>query len=176
MFLSSLTGEAVSWEASPPRWRVCLRLAERTLPNLMQMAYEQVFKGSNIFDEVMAKSIVRTQHWPIDYPDRGELWLKLCEGHSKGGVPDDFYQGTVKESLGGLWPMGLPAYADPLFCEDYLLSAEGQQRAERVLFIVSVSHPFITYCPILHPVVSLLLHYLSEEQVRQLASTTACRR
>ncbi|KAH6926228.1 hypothetical protein HPB50_015878 [Hyalomma asiaticum] len=52
VFLSSLTGEAVSW-GTPPRWRMCLRLAERTLPNLMQVAYEQVFKGSPIFDEVM---------------------------------------------------------------------------------------------------------------------------
>lgn len=56
-FLGSLTGEAVTW-GTPPRWRVCLRLAERTLPNLMQVAYEQVFKGSPIFDEVMGDIMV----------------------------------------------------------------------------------------------------------------------
>ncbi|XP_037499993.2 neprilysin-2 [Rhipicephalus sanguineus] len=56
-FLSSLTGEDVTW-GTPPRWRVCLRLAERTLPNLMQVAYEQIFKGSPIFDEVMGDIMV----------------------------------------------------------------------------------------------------------------------
>ncbi|XP_075723269.1 uncharacterized protein LOC119167075 isoform X2 [Rhipicephalus microplus] len=56
-FLSSLTGEDVTW-GTPPWWRVCLRLAERTLPNLMQVAYEQVFKGSPIFDEVMGDIMV----------------------------------------------------------------------------------------------------------------------
>ncbi|XP_075555836.1 uncharacterized protein LOC142588196 isoform X1 [Dermacentor variabilis] len=56
-FLGSLTGETVTW-GTPLRWRVCLRLAERTLPNLMQVAYEQVFKGSPIFDEVMGDIMV----------------------------------------------------------------------------------------------------------------------
>ncbi|KAK8765009.1 hypothetical protein V5799_032378 [Amblyomma americanum] len=81
MFLSSLTGEAVSWEASPPRWRVCLRLAERTLPNLMQMAYEQVFKGSNIFDEVMGDIMVEeVRNGLVEYIDSLNLldaWSKI---------------------------------------------------------------------------------------------------
>ncbi|XP_077523531.1 GTPase-activating protein skywalker-like [Amblyomma americanum] len=125
----------------------------------------QFIKQGKIKEVMSAKNIVRTQHWPIDHPNRGQLWLKLCEGHSKGSVEDAYYQSTVKEALGGLqWPLSLPAFADPIFGEDYLLSAEGQRRAERVLYIVSVSHPFVSYCPILHPVASLLLHYLSEEQ------------
>lgn len=112
-----------------------------------------------------AKSIVRTVHWPIDNPDRGDLWLRLCQNHARGvGVSDDYYSSTVRESLGGLWPMSLPAFADPIFCEDYCLNAEGQKRAERVLYVVSISHPFITYCPLLHPMTTLLLHYVSEEQ------------
>ncbi|XP_050036703.1 GTPase-activating protein skywalker-like [Dermacentor andersoni] len=116
-----------------------------------------------------AKNIVRTQHWPIDHLNRGELWLKLCQGHVKVGPPDDYYQSTVKESLDGQWPSGMPAFADPIFDEVYLLSAEGQRRAERVLYVVSVNYPFITYCPILHPVVCLLLHYLTEEQTYECA-------
>ncbi|KAL1435059.1 hypothetical protein MTO96_001605 [Rhipicephalus appendiculatus] len=111
-----------------------------------------------------AKALVRSQHWPIDDPNRGELWLKLCEGHTKEAVPRDFYRSTVKESLGGQWPLGMPPFVDPVFDEGYLLSAEGQRRAERVLFVTSVSHPFVTYCPILLPVASLLLHYLPEEE------------
>lgn len=111
-----------------------------------------------------AKSVVRAQHWSIDHPSRGELWLRLCQHHSKGQLAEGYYQRTVKESLGRLWPMNLPAFADPIFCEDYLLSPEGQKHVERVLYIVSISHPYITYCPLLHPVTSLLLHYLSEEQ------------
>ncbi|KAH6925889.1 hypothetical protein HPB50_011508 [Hyalomma asiaticum] len=116
-----------------------------------------------------AKSIVRTQHWPIEHVNRGELWLKLCQGHVKMGPPDGFYQSTVKESLDGLWPISMPSFTDPIFGEDYMLSAEGQRRAERVLYVVSVNYPFITYCPILHPVVCLLLHYLTEEQTYECA-------
>lgn len=112
-----------------------------------------------------AKGIVRTVHWPIDNPERGDLWLRLCRNHARGvGVAEDYYMSTVRESLGGLWPMNLPAFADPIYCEDYCLNAEGQKRAERVLYVVSISHPFITYCPLLHPLTSLLLHYVSEEQ------------
>lgn len=112
-----------------------------------------------------AKMLVRTQHWPLDQPHRGDLWLKLCQHYSKGYLEPDFYSNTVKECLGGVWPMNLPAFADPIFCEDYLLSPKGQKHAERVLYIVSVSHPYITYCPLLHPITSLLLHYLSEDLV-----------
>ncbi|XP_075538889.1 GTPase-activating protein skywalker-like isoform X2 [Dermacentor variabilis] len=112
-----------------------------------------------------AKILVRTQHWTLDQPNRGDLWLKLCQHYSKGYLEPDFYQNTLKSCLWGVWPMNLPAFADPIFCEDYLLSAEGQKHAERVLYVVSISHPYITYCPLLHPVASLLLHYLSEEEV-----------
>ncbi|KAH7942297.1 hypothetical protein HPB49_022678 [Dermacentor silvarum] len=111
-----------------------------------------------------AKTLMRTQHWPIDDPNRGELWLKLCQEHMRETAPCDFYHSTVRESLGGQWPVNMPAFVDPIFDEEYLLSTEGQRRAERVLFVMSVSHPFVTYCPILHPVASLLLHYLPEEQ------------
>ncbi|XP_065309066.2 GTPase-activating protein skywalker-like isoform X3 [Dermacentor albipictus] len=134
---------------------------------------------TKVFDDVIrfirqgkikeAKNIVRTQHWPIDHLNRGELWLKLCQGHVRVGPPDDYYQSTVKESLDGQWPIGMPAFADPIFDEVYLLSAEGQRRAERVLYVVSVNYPFITYCPTLHPVVCLLLHYLTEEQTYECA-------
>ncbi|XP_075556800.1 GTPase-activating protein skywalker-like [Dermacentor variabilis] len=136
----------------------------------------QLIKAKKIKE---AKNLVRTQHWPIDDPNRGELWLKLCQERTKETVPGDFYRSTVRESLGGLWPVNVPAFVDPMFDEEYLLSAEGQRRAERVLFVMSVSHPFVTYCPVLHPVVSLLLHYLPEEQTYEcvcaLVDSTAVR-
>lgn len=136
-------------------------------PTPVTKAYSDVIQLIRHDKTKEAKSVVRTQHWPVDHPNRGELWLQLCQLHSKGGGRHPvagFYPNTVRESLGDLWPMSLPAFADPIFCEDYLLSTEGQKRAERVLYVVSISHPHITYCPLLHPVSSLLLHYLSEEQ------------
>ncbi|KAK8771302.1 hypothetical protein V5799_025454 [Amblyomma americanum] len=151
-------------------------------PTPVSRAYSDVIHLIRHEKTKEAKSMVRTQHWPMDHPNRGELWLQLCQLHLKGGgrhLAAGFYQSTVRESLGELWPMSLPAFADPIFCEDYLLSAEGQKRAERVLYVVSVSHPHITYCPLLHPVTSLLLHYLSEEQayecVCSLIESTAVR-
>lgn len=40
------------------RWRVCLRLAEHVLPNLVQVAYEGVFKATQGFDEVMGDIMI----------------------------------------------------------------------------------------------------------------------
>ncbi|XP_075555725.1 GTPase-activating protein skywalker-like [Dermacentor variabilis] len=138
-------------------------------PTPVTKAYDDVIRFIKQGKIKEAKNIVRTQHWPIDHLNRGQLWLKLCQGQVKVGPPDDYYQNTVKESLDGQWPTGMPAFADPIFDEAYLLSAEGQRRAERVLYVVSVNYPFITYCPILHPVVCLLLHYLTEEQTYECA-------
>lgn len=81
VFLSSLTGEAVTWGPPPPRWRLCLRAAERTLPNLMQVAYEHVFKGSLVFDEVMGDIMVEEVRNGlvefIDSLDMLDAWSKI---------------------------------------------------------------------------------------------------
>ncbi|KAL1444505.1 hypothetical protein MTO96_029816 [Rhipicephalus appendiculatus] len=138
-------------------------------PTPVTKAYDDVFRFIQQGKIKEAKTIVRTQHWPIDHLHRGDLWLRLCQGHVKMAIPEGFYESTVKESLDGLWPISMPAFTDPIFGEDYMLSAEGQRRAERVLYVVSVNYPFITYCPILHPVVCLLLHYLTEEQAYECA-------
>ncbi|CAN8031318.1 unnamed protein product, partial [Ixodes persulcatus] len=57
LFLSSLTGLPISPDL-PNRETLCLHLAERTLPNLLQMAYERIFKSSNLFDELMGDVMV----------------------------------------------------------------------------------------------------------------------
>ncbi|CAN8008868.1 unnamed protein product [Ixodes pacificus] len=57
LFLSSLTGLPISPDL-PNRETLCLHLAERTLPNLLQMAYERIFKSSNVFDELMGDVMV----------------------------------------------------------------------------------------------------------------------
>ncbi|KAH8028311.1 hypothetical protein HPB51_014967 [Rhipicephalus microplus] len=138
-------------------------------PTPVTKAYDDVFRFIQQGKIKEAKAIVRTQHWPIDHLHRGYLWLRLCQGHVKMAIPEGFYERTVKESLDGLCPISMPAFTDPIFGEDYLLSDEGQRRAERVLYVASVNYPFITYCPILHPLVCLLLHYLTEEQTYECA-------
>ncbi|XP_075721767.1 GTPase-activating protein skywalker-like [Rhipicephalus microplus] len=138
-------------------------------PTPVTKAYDDVFRFIQQGKIKEAKAIVRTQHWPIDHLHRGYLWLRLCQGHVKMTIPEGFYERTVKESLDGLCPISMPAFTDPIFGEDYLLSDEGQRRAERVLYVASVNYPFITYCPILHPLVCLLLHYLTEEQTYECA-------
>ncbi|KAG0427814.1 hypothetical protein HPB47_025150 [Ixodes persulcatus] len=139
-------------------------------PTAITKAYGDVIQYLKQDKMKDAKSLVRAQHWPVDHPNRGELWLGLCQSHAKGSMEDDFYDSMVQESLGGLWPMSLPTFADPIYCEDYLLSEEGQKKAERVLYVLSVSHPYITYCPLLHPLASLFLHYLSEEKTYECIS------
>ncbi|EEC07827.1 hypothetical protein IscW_ISCW005666, partial [Ixodes scapularis] len=108
-----------------------------TAPTAITKAYGDVIQYLKQDKMKDAKNLVRAQHWPVDHPNRGELWLGLCQSHAKGSMEDDFYDSMVQESLGGLWPMSLPTFADPIYCEDYLLSEEGQKKAERVLYVLS---------------------------------------
>ncbi|EEC18527.1 hypothetical protein IscW_ISCW014215 [Ixodes scapularis] len=57
LFLSSLNGLPISPDL-PNRETLCLHLAERTLPNLLQMAYERIFNSSLLFDELMGDVMV----------------------------------------------------------------------------------------------------------------------
>ncbi|XP_064462507.1 GTPase-activating protein skywalker-like isoform X3 [Ornithodoros turicata] len=85
--------------------------------------------------------------------------------HARPRPGDMDYASLVSDTLGSLgWPSNIPAFADPIFCEDYLLNAEGQRRVERLVYVISSSHPFITYCPLLHPLATLFLHYVTEDR------------
>lgn len=59
-------------------------------------------------------------------------------------------------------PSSLPSYVDPAYCIRYHLNSEGRKRVEKILHVIRHVKPDITYCPVLYPLVSLLLHYMSD--------------
>ncbi|XP_064488366.1 GTPase-activating protein skywalker-like [Ornithodoros turicata] len=134
-------------------------------PTTVDKTFDDVMKLLHAGKDKEAKQIVRTQHWPLDYPRRGELWTSLSMYHARSSPGDLDYASLVSDTLGSLgWPSSIPAFTDPIYCEDYLLNAEGQRRVERLVYVISTSHPFITYCPLLHPLATLFLHYVAEDR------------
>lgn len=59
----------------------------------------------------------------------------------------------------------LPGFVDPdhpTAC--YALKSEGQTCLNRLLCVLADTRPDILYCPLLAPVASMLLHYMSPEE------------
>lgn len=59
-------------------------------------------------------------------------------------------------------PSSLPSFVDPAYCIRYHLNAEGRKHVEKILHVIRHVKPDITYCPVLYPLISLLLHYMSD--------------
>lgn len=59
-------------------------------------------------------------------------------------------------------PSSLPSFVDPAYCIRYHLNAEGRKHVEKILHVIRHVKPDITYCPVLYPLTSLLLHYMSD--------------
>lgn len=52
----------------------------------------------------------------------------------------------------------------------YYLTPEGGNMLRRVLCVIKHLNPDITYCPLLEPITSILLHYFDEEQTFSIVS------
>lgn len=111
------------------------------------------------------KSILRSHHWPIDHPIRKELWITLARYNRTENHDAGYYGNTVNEQLGKKrTPVKVPSFVDPVYSTSYYLNDRGQKTVARILSVVCESRPGITYAPLLYPLVSLFLHYMSEEE------------
>ena len=52
----------------------------------------------------------------------------------------------------------------------YYLTPEGGNKLRRVLCVIKHLNPDITYCPLLEPIISILLHYFDEEETFSVVS------
>ncbi|GFY47491.1 GTPase-activating protein skywalker [Trichonephila inaurata madagascariensis] len=109
------------------------------------------------------KDAVRSNHWPVDHPIRAKLWEDLCNQISSENHVD-IYSVSVQELFGdNYFPPNLPSFVDPAYCIRYHLNPAGKKSVEMILQVIRNSKPDITYCPILYPLISIFLHYMSEE-------------
>ncbi|XP_015927189.1 GTPase-activating protein skywalker isoform X2 [Parasteatoda tepidariorum] len=109
------------------------------------------------------KEIIRNNHWSIDHPIRQNLWECLTNQISTD-EHIDIYHELVKDLFGdNYYNCSLPSFVDPAYCIRYHLNTDGKQTVEKILQIIRQSKPDITYCPVLYPLISIFLHYMSEE-------------
>lgn len=55
----------------------------------------------------------------------------------------------------------LPAFVDATHCLPYHLTSTGRAVADRIVNVLGYDCPDITYSPVLYPITSLLLHFMS---------------
>ncbi|SPP79587.1 blast:TBC1 domain family member 24 [Drosophila guanche] len=58
----------------------------------------------------------------------------------------------------------LPAFVDATHCLPYHLTSTGRAVADRIVNVLGYDCPDITYSPVLYPITSILLHFMSEEE------------
>ncbi|XP_066917803.1 GTPase-activating protein skywalker-like [Clytia hemisphaerica] len=111
------------------------------------------------------KHIVR-KNTPVS--TRIKIWLLLSGG------AEITYQALYKETCEELFTQGdfIPdgEEANNKQFLTYYLTTEGGNKLRRVLCVIKHLNPDITYCPLLEPIISILLHYFDEEDTFSVVS------
>ncbi|XP_034472859.1 GTPase-activating protein skywalker isoform X6 [Drosophila innubila] len=132
-------------------------------------SYTEIQQLLQLGKKHIVKSILRENSWPINSPIRSQLWPTLCGQHlTKQNMLDGFYWEMVHQVFGTTElsekPIMLPAFVDATHCLPYHLTATGRAVADRIVNVLGYDCPDITYSPVLYPITSLLLHFMSEEE------------
>ncbi|XP_071949530.1 GTPase-activating protein skywalker-like [Antedon mediterranea] len=109
------------------------------------------------------KKFVRKSEWLMKHPIRQNLWRDLCLRNTQVG-PSIYEEladsGRDEEEL--IKGSKLPQFIDEGHILFYKLNDYGQQILHKMMFAIENAHPEITYCPLLLPLASVLLHYVEE--------------
>ncbi|XP_055919650.1 GTPase-activating protein skywalker isoform X10 [Eupeodes corollae] len=165
---NDLTTKCQCWQLSPGKEPLLKCFAE-IQPLILQGKKREV------------KSILRENAWPINSPIRSQLWPALCAQHqTKQNMLDGFYWEMVHQVFGTTElsekPIMLPAFVDSAHCLPYHLTRTGRAVADRIVNVLGYDCPDITFSPVLYPITSILLHFMSEEEAYHcLASLVACK-
>ncbi|XP_071798804.1 GTPase-activating protein skywalker-like [Asterias amurensis] len=122
-------------------------------------------------DQNRLKKFVRKGHWPVDHSIRQELWHHICMLNvvTAGSV----YKETAR-ALFGDEPHSSSSdhnsndshqtFGNEDHLTTYKLDQSGRDELARLLSVLAHTRPEISYCPLLHPMASLLLHYMDAER------------
>ncbi|XP_034101168.1 GTPase-activating protein skywalker isoform X10 [Drosophila albomicans] len=153
---NDITTKCQCWQFSPGKEPALRSFTE--IQQLLQQGKKHI-----------VKNILRENSWPINSPIRSQLWPQLCAQHlTKSNVLDGFYWEMVHQVFGTTElsekPIMLPAFVDATHCLPYHLTGTGRSVADRIVNVLGYDCPDITYSPVLYPITSLLLHFMSEEE------------
>ncbi|CAL1545540.1 unnamed protein product, partial [Lymnaea stagnalis] len=102
--------------------------------------------------------------WPAESDARRRLWENLCshlfekfKGNLFNEIADELYDGGADEDI------LIPMFVDHDHLNSYFLKPKGIQAAKMVVGVINRLSPDIVYCPMLFPMSSLFLHYMTAE-------------
>ncbi|XP_033119529.1 GTPase-activating protein skywalker-like [Anneissia japonica] len=116
-------------------------------------------------DQQKLKKCVRKSDWAITHPIRRCLWKDLCLRNKQMGpsVYDDLANSGAEAEEEFVETLSLPQFVDESHVLYYKLNMQGQQTLHKMMLVIENAHPEITYCPLLLPIASALLHYVEED-------------
>ncbi|ODN04600.1 TBC1 domain family member 24 [Orchesella cincta] len=135
--------------------------------------YEELRELVNAGKIKETKNSVRDNDWDLTEEIRSRLWPLLDSIHETNRSSlDGFYWDTATQLYGSEQvakaapeeELALPGFTDPQNRLYYALSPEGIARCKRIVSVVGYAYPEITYCPMMLPVSSLFLHFITEEE------------
>ncbi|XP_059145627.1 GTPase-activating protein skywalker-like isoform X2 [Physella acuta] len=110
------------------------------------------------------KSYLRNSQWPAESDARRRLWENLCSHlfeKDKGNLYKEIAEEVCEEGVGD--DMVLPTFLDQSHLQTYFLNIQGVRSVKIIMNVISRLSPDIIYCPMLYPMSSLFLHYMSPE-------------
>ncbi|XP_055868774.1 GTPase-activating protein skywalker-like [Biomphalaria glabrata] len=110
------------------------------------------------------KSYLRNSQWPAESNARHRLWENVCSNRF-GKFQDNLYKEVSEELFENATDedIELPPFVDPEHLHSYFLNASGILAVKKVMNVISRMSPDIIFCPLLYPMSSIFLHYMSPE-------------
>ncbi|XP_073409686.1 TBC1 domain family member 24 isoform X1 [Dendrobates tinctorius] len=128
---------------------------------------EQNPKVLNCTDFQELKQLSRQGYWAKSHSLRAKVYQKLIkEIPCRTVTPDaSVYRDIVGKIVGkrNANTLSLPEFVDDRQVPSYCLNSEGIGAVRKILLCISNQFPDISFCPILPPIVALLLHYSKDE-------------
>ncbi|XP_069066611.1 TBC1 domain family member 24 isoform X2 [Pleurodeles waltl] len=140
----------------------------------------QVCKDLQTTDFQELKNLARQGYWAECHSLRAKVYKQLIKDIPCRTVTPDanVYRDIVGKIVGkrAVSMISLPEFVDDRPIPTYFLNTEGMLAVRRIIVCIENQFPDISFCPVLPPLVALLLHYNKDEAAcfEQVSRILAC--